>query len=65
MTASRPTGRLVTLGHPLQYTTLRNANNAEWLVATREGRRRQPPVRCGQCDGWHLAGDVAAAGSTA
>jgi hypothetical protein len=55
VTASHATGRLVTLGHPLAYSTLRNAKGAEWLVAVRESRRRRPPVRCDQCDGWHLA----------
>jgi hypothetical protein len=58
MTASHATGRLMTLGHPLAYSTLRNARNAEWLVATREGRRRSEPVRCNQCDGWHLADEA-------
>lgn len=57
MTASHAVGRPMTLGHPLQYTTLRNARNAEWLAATNEGRRRREPVRCDQCDGWHLAAD--------
>ena len=54
MTAGTAVGRVVTIGHPPQYTTLRNAKSAEWLLADREGRRRLPPKYCGQCSGWHL-----------
>lgn len=55
MTATTAVGRQITPGHPLSYSTLRNAKSAEWLVATREGRRRLPPAYCQACDGWHLA----------
>lgn len=55
MTASPAVGRTMTPGHPLSYSTLRNARAAEYQAATREGRRRADPVRCAECRGWHLA----------
>ena len=56
MTGTTPTGRRITPGHPLSYSTPRNARAAEYQAATREGRRRRDPERCAQCDGYHLAG---------
>jgi hypothetical protein len=54
MTASPAKPRQVTPGHPPSYSTMRNAKAAEWLAATREGRRRLPPTHCETCNGWHL-----------
>jgi hypothetical protein len=58
MTASPAVGRTMTAGHPLSYSTLRNARAAEWLAATNAGRRRADPVRCAECSGYHLAGAI-------
>jgi hypothetical protein len=55
MTASPAVGRTMTAGHPLSYSTLRNARAAEWLAATIAGRRRVEPERCEACRGYHLA----------
>jgi hypothetical protein len=57
VTAAPVVGRQVTPGHPLSYSTLRNARSAEWLAATRESRQRREPEHCDDCAGWHLAAD--------
>jgi hypothetical protein len=56
VTATPAAGRTMTAGHPPSYSTLRNARAAEWLAATREGRRRTDPDWCDDCRGFHLAG---------
>lgn len=59
MTANPVVGLPLTPGHPLSYSTKRNAESVEYVAATREGRRRKPPTYCGDCPGWHLADAVA------
>ena len=58
MTAAPVVGRVVTPGHPLSYSTARNARAAEFRAATRESRQRREPEWCAECGGFHLATDT-------